>query len=548
MNTTTLMASVDEVVASFAADSATKGPLLPLATLLARLRSASPDARFWGAVGDAMIRNGFAEPAAAVLAAGLQQHPQNAELLYLRGNALRVSARYQEAEQEFRAALALAPRHRNASLSLAFMLRELGRVDAAAQVAVSLWQHQRDDADLTAALLEFLRECAAHAAAAPIAMAAQTRWPQHARIAALAGELALALGDFPGARAALRRAVELDPGQSSAWLRLSYCTHCDDASDPDLLLLEAAWTGDSLPPASRICAGFGLAKLRDDLDDVAQASSVLRAANALARAASPWDAAKWRALVERQLAARSLPTLEPDSTFVPVFIVGMPRTGTTLLATRLARHPQVHDRGELNWIASMHAHLASQDALTDRAALQAIASLITTQVRRDDAPARYYVDKNPLNFRYLNLIHALFPNARVIHCRRGARDTALSLWSQHFAHPDLAFSYDFDAIAQVAADHDALMQHWRTRLPLPILDVSYEALVAEPDAQLSRLADFLALPSLSELAGADYAVTRVIATASVWQARQPVYTQSVGRWKRYAPFIPELTAMFQENG
>src|SRR4051812_28880744 len=151
MNTTNLMASVDEVVATFAADAASKGPLLPLASLLARLRSASPDVRFWAAVGDAMIRNGFAEPAAAVLAAGLQQHAQNAELLYLRGNALRVSTRYDEAEQEFRAALALSPQHRNAALSLAFMLRELGRVEAAAQVASTLCQHQRDDAALTVA-------------------------------------------------------------------------------------------------------------------------------------------------------------------------------------------------------------------------------------------------------------------------------------------------------------------------------------------------------------------------------------------------------------
>ena len=546
MDKTTLMASVDEVVATFAADAASKGPLLPLASLLARLRSAGPDARFWGAVGDAMTRNGFAEPAAAVLAAGLQQHPRNAELLYLRGNALRVSARYDEAEPEFRAALALSPPHRNASLSLAFMLRELGRVEAAAQVAVGLWQHHREDPDLTVALLEFLRECAAHASAGPIAMDAQARWPQHARIAALAGELALALGDFPAARDALRRAVELDPGQSSAWLRLSYCTHCDDAADPDLALLEGAWRNDCLAPASRICAGFGLAKLRDDLDDAAQASTVLREANALARTANTFDVPKWRALVERQLATRSLPTLDADPTFVPIFVVGLPRTGTTLVATRLARHAQVHDRGELNWIGSMHAHLAGQDALANRGALQSIAALITTQVRRDDAPARYYIDKNPLNFRYLNLVHALFPNARVIHCQRGMRDTALSLWSQHFAHPDLAFSYDFDAIAQVAADHDAMMRHWRTQVPLPILDVSYEALVAEPDAQLNRLADFLELPSLPEWGSADIAATQVIATASVWQARQPVYSHAVGRWKRYAEFVPELVTMFSE--
>jgi tetratricopeptide (TPR) repeat protein len=433
-------------------------------------------------------------------------------------------------------------------LSLAFMLREHGRINAAAEVALGLWRHHRDDPALALALLEFLRESGAYLQANAIAESAHVRWPDHARIAAVAGEIALALGDFVAARGALRRAVELDAGQSSAWLRLSHCQRCGDPADPDLALIQAAWRGSRLAAPSRICAGFALGKLLDDLDELAGASVVLREANALAHAATRWSAADWHAMVGQQIARGALPPIACDADFVPVFIVGLPRSGTTLVATRLGRRSAVRDRGELNWIAAMHTHLVSQNALHDTAALQTVATLITTQMRRDDPPARCYIDKNPLNFRYLNLIQALFPNARIVHCRRGTRDTALSLWSQHFAHPDLGFTYDFPAIADVMQSHARLMAHWRATLPLAILDVAYEDLVADPAAQFERLAEFLDLPDAPLAANDDIAEAQVISTASVWQARQPVYTHAVGRWRRYAEFVPELTTLFGEAG
>src|SRR5262249_3023589 len=149
---------------------------------------------------------------------------------------------------------------------------------------------------------------------------------------------------------------------------------------------------------------------------------------------------------------------------------------------------------------------------------------------------RCYVDKNPLNFRFLNLIFALFPNARVIRCRRGARDTALSLYAQHFAHPDLDFSYDFASVARVMSDHDRLMAHWRSKLPAQqIIHVEYEAFVAAPDAELERIARFIDAPPAraSIESGSD-----IITTASVWQARQPIHKNAVGRWRRYADYLP----------
>ena len=541
MNTPALIASVDELVAEFSASAARSGPLAALTTLVGRLREPMREPSVWAAVADAMTRNGFGEPAAGVLASALQHYPRNAELHYLRGNALRVTRYFDEAEADFRAALAQAPAHRQATLSLAYMLREQGRVNAAADVVLALGRAQAADTALALTLLEFLRQSGAHAQARSLADAARRHAPANARLAALAGELALALGDFAAARALLRQAVELEPEQSSAWLRLSYCGRCSDANDPDLQLLRSAWADARLSPATRVCAGFGAGKLLDDLDDYAAAAGVLRETNTLARSQSPWNAESWQVLVESQIARAPLPSLEPRADFVPVFVVGLPRSGTTLVASRLGRHASVHDRGELNWVAAMYEHLSSQNALANREALQSVAKLIATQMRRDDAPARCYVDKNPLNFRYLNLILALFPNARIVHCRRGARDTALSLWSQHFAHPDLAFSYDFSTIALVEQSCERLMAHWRSTLPsAAILHVDYESLVTDPAAQLARIAEFCGVPGAETEDGSE-----VITTASVWQARQPVYARAVGRWRRYAEYVPELTQMFE---
>src|SRR5262249_37352684 len=139
MTTPATTVSVEEWVAAFAADAARRGPVLPLAALVNRLRETRHDATLWARAGDALTRNGFAEPAAALLAAALQQHPRDAELHYLRGNALRVSQRHDEAERDFRAALQSAPGHANATLSLAYMLRGDGRIEAAGETVLAQW-------------------------------------------------------------------------------------------------------------------------------------------------------------------------------------------------------------------------------------------------------------------------------------------------------------------------------------------------------------------------------------------------------------------------
>ena len=439
-----------------------------------------------------------------------------------------------------------APTNREAVWAQAQRLREDGRIQAAAQNVLALWREARGERSGVLAALEFLKQCGAHQHALPVARDARLRWPDDAHIAAQAGEIALALGHFDEAAASLRTAIDLDPKQSAAWLRLAYCRRFTE-NDADAQRLRRGWADAGLDEATRTCVGFAFGKALEDLGDCAQAAQVLTQANARARQTTNWRADAWRSVVDAQLSAPTLPALQGDADFTPIFVVGMPRSGTTLVASTLARNPEVRDRGELNWVPALHALLREQGQLHNPQALAAVAGVIRAQMRQDDAPARFHLDKNPLNFRYLDFIAACFPNAKVIHCRRGARDTALSIWMQHFAHEDLGFAYDFASIAEVGSSCDALMMHWRTRRALAILDVDYERFVAEPLAQRRKLEEFLGLPARIDDDASLSGNVQSITTASVWQARQPVYTHAVERWRRYAPYLPELISMFPEG-
>lgn len=263
----------------------------------------------------------------------------------------------------------------------------------------------------------------------------------------------------------------------------------------------------------------------------------------MVHALTRWSRKDWRRAVEARLASAPFAHRARSRTdFVPVFIIGMPRSGTTLLAERLSRHPGVCNRGELPWIA----RLAQRPDLTSAAsskALEHAADVYAAQAQRDDsAGARWFLDKQPLNFRYVDLMLALFPNAKVIHCMRNLRDTALSLWMQSFSEDVQGYAYDFDDIAVVMRDCARMMARWHQRYPGAIRAMHYEELVAQPEAAVAGLADWLGA-SGPDVGGEK---SSSISTASLWQARQPVYSSSLQRWRRYAEYVPELSRFADE--
>jgi tetratricopeptide (TPR) repeat protein len=483
--------------------------------------------------------------ARSTLERAIAEYPGSMELRRVQAAVLQQAGRTREAESLLQALLETDATDSAAAFALARILADQGRV-AAATAAIRrclVGNGNRENVDRAIAAIELLDDCDRKHDAAEVAAAALTAHPDDTRLHAYAGMLQIQLGEFEQARQHYLFALEHD---ERAWewhapIGLSSAQHYENSQHPDFALLQGGLHRDGLSEKARAELHFALGKAHDDVGDYELATRYFREGNAIARSLTTWNRKAWRRATEARLASEPFTrsaTLTTD--FNPIFIVGMPRSGTTLLAELLSRHPKVCNRGELPWIATL-ATQADLSGHPDPEVLRRAATTYVKQARRDDAvDSRWIIDKQPLNFRYVDLMLAMFPHARVIHCRRSARDTALSLWAQYFLEDVQGYAYDFGDIELVMRDCTRLMRRWTARHGDSIRAVEYEQLVANPDAVIGCIFRWLGLPQapVDEMPGT--AAISGIATASLWQARQSVNARSVGRWRHYAACIPEL--------
>ena len=245
-----------------------------------------------------------------------------------------------------------------------------------------------------------------------------------------------------------------------------------------------------------------------------------------------------------------------NPTRIPVLIVGMPRTGTTLVEQVLATHPNVIGAGELEEL-QMLASAMSEIIGTDKPYPQCVEDLspevanhlshwYTERMITKAGDATRITDKMPLNFLHLGLAALLLPNTRVIHCRRAPMDTALSCYFMHFKESH-AFSTNLRWLGKFYVQYEKLMNHWHRVLPLPILDVQYEEMVNYPDETMRRIVDFVGLPwhpGCTQF----YENERAVETASADQVRQPIYTTSIGRHLPYAEALADFKDELDKAG
>lgn len=471
----------------------------------------------------------------------LRSYPDSVELRRALGGIYRQAGHTGEAERLLRALLADRPDDVAAAFTLAELLRDAGRLSAAAEVLTRSFVQTAQDAELAIRAIELLADCGRTREAAQIAESAMVAAPDDVRLHAYAGMLDIQIGEFARAREHYLYALDHDP-RACEWhapLGLSTAQRYAEPDDPDFARFAQYLQRSDLSEKARASLLFAIAKAHDDVGDYRQAAIRLREANELAHRNTRWSRKQWRRALQSRLEAKPYThRLEAAADFVPLFVVGMPRTGTTLVAELLARHAQVCNRGELPWLPKI-AQIPDLAGDPAPGLLRQAAGIYQAQCRQDDSTARWFVDKQPLNFRYIGLMLALWPNARIVHCRRNARDTALSLWMQAFFEDVQGYAHDFSDIAMVMRDCDRLMTHWTRRHAVSICTLEYEQLVAEPQQVIGELAEWLGLPKPGESVQ-DVGAASSISTASLWQARQPIHTRSVGRWRNYAEFVPEL--------
>jgi tetratricopeptide (TPR) repeat protein len=369
------------------------------------------------------------------------------------------------------------------------------------------------------------------------------------------------LGRFAEAAAAHRRALALDPDFANAHFNLDLLGESlggaaadgEDRGTTDRL--EALLQRPDLAGAARVTAEFTLARQLDKAGEADRAFAHFSRANALKAQSLPtaFDGGALVDYIDRLLATFDAPFFAARRDWgkddpLPLLVVGMPRSGTTLVEQILASHGQAHGAGELKWFRQLTGSL--QERLSSKRSYPHCAAEVTpalagelaedylTDVKRRAPEARRVVDKMPANALRLGLVALLLPGARAIHCRRDPRDTCLSCYFNVFAQGQ-SFSYDLRHLGLVYRQYERAMAHWAEVLPIPILEVDYEAVIEDTQAQVCRLLDFCGLPWDPRCL--DFHETaRPVRTASFHQVRQPLYATSVGRWRPYAHHLGPL--------
>jgi len=370
--------------------------------------------------------------------------------------------------------------------------------------------------------------------------------PRHAGALCGMGQVAGFEGRFEEAEALYRHALAAEPRIPSAWAALVGLRKMS-ASDVGWLDDAEKIASDGLAPLEEADLRFAIGKYFDDVGDYARAFRNYQRANELQRmAAEPYERAARSHFVDDMIRIYARGSFSGREGGVsdsarPVFVVGMMRSGTTLVEQILCSHHAVRGAGELGfWTHTVQRHEAAvRRQHLGEAIKRQLAEAYLRVLAEYPAAASRVIDKTTFNADYLGVIHSVFPNARMIYVQRDPIDACLSCYFQQFS-PTLNFTMDLADLAHYCREHQRLMTHWRAALPAgTLLDVPYEELVADPEPWTRRILDFLGL-DWDEKCLQFQKTERPVMTASFWQVRQKIYKDSVGRWRHYRKFIAPL--------
>ncbi len=510
-----------------------------------------------------LAASGNHEAAIGHFQTALAINPEDADTQNALGNALAVLGRETEAIVRYSRALALRPDSAEAYNNLGNSLAALNRHEDAIthfRTALAIKPELIETHGNLGGSLEALERTGEAIACYEAVLA---RDPDNARAHHLRGYALRAMGRLEESQTAFERAVSLDGGKAEFYRGLAESRRFT-ADDPHLGAMEQlARDMESQPAEWRIQLNFALAKAYEDLGRHEESFRHLVAGNALKRQRVAYDEAETLDAFRRMAAAFTLELMQKkqrlgDPSDLPVFIVGMPRSGTTLVEQVLASHPKVHAAGEITdfnlaaasvWRSATAAERFPESiASATPAQFRALAARYLGALRARAPVAERIADKALSNFQFAGLIHLALPHARIIHVRRDPVDTCVSAFSKLFTTAQ-AHTFDLAELGRYYRAYDTLMTHWRQVLPDGVmLEVQYEELVADFAPQARRIVAHCGL-EWDERCLAYHETQRVVRTASAVQVRQPLYRSAVGRARPYAAMLgPLLEALRSDDG
>jgi tetratricopeptide (TPR) repeat protein len=496
-------------------------------------------------LGLSLLNLGDAEAALPHLEAALAENPGLAQAHFRRGMALEALDRPGAADA-YQRAIDAGFENPTVFSRLATLFHRAGRRDDAA----TLYRHAASLAPGTlSALLDAARAALIEnrlEEAETLSRQALRLQPDNATARTNLAYILGAKGDFAAAEAELRRALADHPDEAGLYYELAHTRRITQADAPLIAAMRAAQARPH-PPTTQLKLHLALAKALDETGDYQAARTALEAADRLRSDKTPFDRAALTARHDRIIASFTPACIantrhQRSTSNLPVLVVGLPRSGTTLLERMLARHPDMAGAGEVYfWQGQGRAALEKPD-LASGADWRDLADQYLALLREAGPAAACVVDKMPFNFAWAPVIHLALPNARILHITRHPADTALSIMAHHMAatpsfptqHADLVF---------YVREYQRMMAHARHTLPPTCLfELDYEHLVAEPERMIRAVLDFCGLDFHPDCLSPELAAGPVL-TFSKFQARQKIHGGAAGRHRHYGDFLADFSAL-----
>ena len=516
--------------------------------------SFNPDlAEAYHFLGDMYKEQGNAHAAVENYRKALQLKPELAETLNNMGSILADQYHLEEAAECFRKALRIKPTLAEAHVNLAIVFLEQGKFDDAIQ---SCTEAMRIDPNYVNAYnsigriykvqAEMEKALSSYKKALEIA-------PGNPKATAGLADLYERLGQKDEAAAVVQTLIEAESELCDAALVFGRLAKHTGRYGEAVSIIERLLQSQIPTMVQRGSLHFALGNLLDSMGEFDSAFEQFQKGNELKARAHRFDMAQYTRYINEVINVFNAEDMQrapraAHGSQRPLFIVGMPRSGTTLVEQIMDKHRDVYGAGELSAVSSIAASLA------DPAGSEYIRDL--TQITQDrcdrlagqylklldkfSPTVKFVTDKMPSNFMHLGLISLLFPGARIIHCVRDPLDACLSCYFQDFAGGMCSFAHDLANLGEYYNQYRRLMRHWKGVLDLPMLEIHYEDIVSDQELMTRRLLDFCGLDWDPEcLRFQDN--RRIVTTASYDQVRQPLYTRSIGRWKHYERHLGPLT-------
>lgn len=505
-------------------------------------------------LGNILGERGFLAEAEASYRRALRIRPDFAEAHSNLGMTLHELGRLSEAEASYRRALQIRTDLPETSCNLGNTLRELERFSDAEFCYRWALRHRPDFAEAHCNLGNALRDQGRPTEAETCYRRALQIKPDYAEAHCNLGNILLETGSMDEAESSIRRALEIRPDSVEARASLVFAGKVKpgDENLAALIKLDAAAQNGTKPLSGKdaVFLHFALGKGHDDCKEYERAFPHFLEGCRLKRATLDYDpdsTARYFSSIMSNHDAATIKRLRGggDPSRLPIFVLGMPRSGTTLTEQIISSHPEVYGAGELPDLLSIaqkkidsttfpdNLRLFDQELLASRGAEYA------ASLQRHAPDARRITDKMPANFQAVGLIHLMLPNAKIIHVNRNPVDTCLSCFTTLFRSGQ-AYTYDLTELGRYYVGYARLMEHWRKVLPHgAFLDVRYEDIVADQETQSRRLIEYCGL-EWNDACLDFHRSRRAVRTASVAQVRQPLYKSSLERWRNYEKFLGSL--------